>query len=211
MLSCLCTRFLCFFFKQKTAYEMRISDWSSDVCSSDLLAHFSARTADIPPQLTPKRSLIGQRQRGGKAGKQDQGPDQRIELALEVIEREHAAEQGYGSNEQKSCVLVRGTSFFSILGFHELVLRPRSYRGNAAWQGGRVSNPQPAVLETAALPVELPPCIYAAKPKRGADFRQSAPTSQRRLRPRSSLPRRRRRCGRLRGWRNARRLPSRSG
>src|SRR3546814_8115742 len=30
---------LCFFFfKQKTAYEMRISDWSSDVCSSDLMA-----------------------------------------------------------------------------------------------------------------------------------------------------------------------------
>src|SRR3546814_4683692 len=28
---------LIFFFKQKTAYEMRISDWSSDVCSSDLL------------------------------------------------------------------------------------------------------------------------------------------------------------------------------
>src|SRR3546814_4400171 len=32
--------YLCFFFffKQKTAYEMRISDWSSDVCSSDLTA-----------------------------------------------------------------------------------------------------------------------------------------------------------------------------
>src|SRR3546814_3080693 len=29
--------FYVFFFKQKTAYEMRISDWSSDVCSSDLL------------------------------------------------------------------------------------------------------------------------------------------------------------------------------
>src|SRR3546814_18637677 len=28
----------CFFFKQKTAYEMRISDWSSDVCSSDLVS-----------------------------------------------------------------------------------------------------------------------------------------------------------------------------
>src|SRR3546814_7003792 len=27
---------VCFFFKHKTAYEMRISDWSSDVCSSDL-------------------------------------------------------------------------------------------------------------------------------------------------------------------------------
>src|SRR3546814_16253065 len=32
----LCSVFV-FFFKQKTAYEMRISDWSSDVCSSDLL------------------------------------------------------------------------------------------------------------------------------------------------------------------------------
>src|SRR3546814_1504952 len=31
--------FVVFFFKQKTAYEMRISDWSSDVCSSDLLNH----------------------------------------------------------------------------------------------------------------------------------------------------------------------------
>src|SRR3546814_16585404 len=28
---------MCFCFKQKTAYEMRISDWSSDVCSSDLI------------------------------------------------------------------------------------------------------------------------------------------------------------------------------
>src|SRR3546814_2192045 len=33
--SILCVDFL-FFFKQKTAYEVRISDWSSDVCSSDL-------------------------------------------------------------------------------------------------------------------------------------------------------------------------------
>src|SRR3546814_4987591 len=32
----------CFFFKQKTAYEMRISDWSSDVCSSDLGALIAA-------------------------------------------------------------------------------------------------------------------------------------------------------------------------
>src|SRR3546814_9577795 len=34
-----------FFFKQKTAYEMRISDWSSDVCSSDLTGA-SAREAE---------------------------------------------------------------------------------------------------------------------------------------------------------------------
>src|SRR3546814_1568250 len=31
-----------FFFKQKTAYEMRISDWSSDVCSSDLIGEGDA-------------------------------------------------------------------------------------------------------------------------------------------------------------------------
>src|SRR3546814_10857928 len=32
----MCILYFFFFFKQKTAYEMRISDWSSDVCSSDL-------------------------------------------------------------------------------------------------------------------------------------------------------------------------------
>src|SRR3546814_1173733 len=37
-------RCLFFFFKQKTAYEMRISDWSSDVCSSDLIVQ--GRIAD---------------------------------------------------------------------------------------------------------------------------------------------------------------------
>src|SRR3546814_1589191 len=39
-----------FFFKQKTAYEMRISDWSSDVCSSDLLPAILEKTneAGIP-------------------------------------------------------------------------------------------------------------------------------------------------------------------
>src|SRR3546814_995958 len=36
-----------FFFKQKTAYEMRISDWSSDVCSSDLSAPDEAGLASF--------------------------------------------------------------------------------------------------------------------------------------------------------------------
>src|SRR3546814_5134970 len=34
--SAVCVVYCMFFFKQKTAYELRISDWSSDVCSSDL-------------------------------------------------------------------------------------------------------------------------------------------------------------------------------
>src|SRR3546814_3604242 len=36
-----------FFFKQKTAYEMRISDWSSDVCSSDLADGFAAQRGNV--------------------------------------------------------------------------------------------------------------------------------------------------------------------
>src|SRR3546814_9583845 len=45
-----------FFFKQKTAYEMRISDWSSDVCSSDLYRadraaqHLGAIGTDVQAQ-----------------------------------------------------------------------------------------------------------------------------------------------------------------
>src|SRR3546814_7635088 len=41
---------LFFFFKQKTAYELRISDWSSDVCSSNLLA----------PREAGYRAVLGQ-------------------------------------------------------------------------------------------------------------------------------------------------------
>src|SRR3546814_5541477 len=41
-----------FFFKQKTAYEMRISDWSSDVCSSDLLG-FGARDLGCAGRIAP--------------------------------------------------------------------------------------------------------------------------------------------------------------
>src|SRR3546814_6293916 len=40
-----------FFFKQKTAYEMRISDWSSDVCSSDLQLDYWARTSLVVPSI----------------------------------------------------------------------------------------------------------------------------------------------------------------
>src|SRR3546814_2343833 len=48
---CICLCMFVFFFKQKTAYEMRISDWSSDVCSSDLaptMAKVYIRISDSP-------------------------------------------------------------------------------------------------------------------------------------------------------------------
>src|SRR3546814_3473003 len=50
---CLCELF--FFFKQKTAYEMRISDWSSDVCSSDLVLGFSTIES---PNTTPADGTV---------------------------------------------------------------------------------------------------------------------------------------------------------
>ena len=37
-----------FFFKQKTAYEIRNCDWSSDVCSSDLDGHITCRVEVMP-------------------------------------------------------------------------------------------------------------------------------------------------------------------
>src|SRR3546814_6743721 len=46
-----------FFFKQKTAYEMRISDWSSDVCSSDLLG-IAPRHAPLITRLKPGKVVV---------------------------------------------------------------------------------------------------------------------------------------------------------
>src|SRR3546814_8583659 len=59
-----------FFFKQKTAYEMRISDWSSDVCPADLLharvgegvgLHFLARHAPVGIEVEQQRLARGLR------------------------------------------------------------------------------------------------------------------------------------------------------
>src|SRR3546814_6365816 len=51
---CISCGFYCcafFFFKQKTAYEMRISDWSSDVCFSDLDGHRPVRRAGCATRI----------------------------------------------------------------------------------------------------------------------------------------------------------------
>src|SRR3546814_7726810 len=51
-----------FFFQQKTAYEMRISDWSSDVCSSDLAALKMARQYFVEIGQPQRRHIIARRQ-----------------------------------------------------------------------------------------------------------------------------------------------------
>src|SRR3546814_7129812 len=47
---CVDCLYVVFFFKQKTAYEMRISDWSSDVCSSDLKSSSSKPCSRASPK-----------------------------------------------------------------------------------------------------------------------------------------------------------------
>src|SRR3546814_2126925 len=61
--------FYCFFFfKQKTAYEMRISDWSSDVCSSDLLALRPGFEKMIPQSHTYIKNYLENRDQLGGMG-----------------------------------------------------------------------------------------------------------------------------------------------
>src|SRR3546814_10902877 len=62
-----------FFFKQKTAYDMLISDWSSDVCSSDLSGRFmtvSWHDIHVPTQARRRRRIPvitrSEERRGGK-------------------------------------------------------------------------------------------------------------------------------------------------
>src|SRR3546814_7067140 len=52
---------LFFFFKQKTAYEMRISDWSSDVCSSDLQRMHAVARHRAEAGLVADHAAIGGR------------------------------------------------------------------------------------------------------------------------------------------------------
>src|SRR3546814_9659453 len=61
-----------FFFKQKTAYEMRISDWSSDVCSSDL----------VPTALHVSPEALS----GGAIGKVREGDMIRLDADAGVLE-----------------------------------------------------------------------------------------------------------------------------
>src|SRR3546814_10778721 len=67
-----------FFFKQKTAYEMRISDWSSDVCSSDLRAH--AEDAARREDRLDLETLDS-----GVAGVLEGGTDAALDLDLDAL------------------------------------------------------------------------------------------------------------------------------
>src|SRR3546814_6489317 len=78
---------LFFFFKQKTAYEMRISDWSSDVCSSDL---------PFLPGLQDEVGIGGERAREAARVPRVQGPAQivqEIEHRVPLLRRDDRSEE----------------------------------------------------------------------------------------------------------------------
>src|SRR3546814_467216 len=81
-----------FFFKQKTAYEMRISDWSSDVCSSDLPAD-QVDGEHLRPELAKlHRALLGDDDSDQKAHQPDDA--QRVDAHhLELVQHRIDAEQ----------------------------------------------------------------------------------------------------------------------
>src|SRR3546814_6182836 len=102
---------LFFFFKQKTAYEMRISDWSSDVCSSDL---DFARLGDRPDEPAPVHALREQAQALAIV------PEQLDQIAALAAEREQRAR-------------VR-TLLQHLLHQHRETIEPLAHVGGAAGQ-----------------------------------------------------------------------------
>src|SRR3546814_15959767 len=103
-----------FFFKQKTAYEMRISDWSSDVCSSDLAdqleearpvgapeADEDVIAAELPvPLRVPQQGEEHQHRHGG-AGHASTG--QLPARQTEVAEHERSEERRVGKECVSTC------------------------------------------------------------------------------------------------------------
>src|SRR3546814_2393984 len=74
-----------FFFKQKTAYEMRISDWSSDVCSSDLVAAaaraLGVKATIVMPFDAPALKIANTRAYGARIVHYDRLKDDREAIA----------------------------------------------------------------------------------------------------------------------------------
>src|SRR3546814_6589742 len=99
-----------FFFKQKTAYEMRISDWSSDVCSSDLPAIFGderraardhdAAQHDHRDNAPEQRAILVARR--DREGREDQRDDE------DIVDRQRLLDEEAGVILQARLAALRG-------------------------------------------------------------------------------------------------------
>src|SRR3546814_5450326 len=93
-----------FFFKQKTAYEMRISDWSSDVCSSDLSAELAIPRAHLGPELGDQRGFVGTREL--RDGPDAEGLQSAGDLRPHAPQIDRGAEIGRASCRERVCQYV---------------------------------------------------------------------------------------------------------
>src|SRR3546814_4372079 len=103
MFECLVVYCVFFFFKQKTAYEMRISDWSSDVCSSDLRA---PDVRCLPTTAQNARTEISRRLLSRDAGSLRHGLRDRIverDAADRAARRTRSEERRVGKECVSTC------------------------------------------------------------------------------------------------------------
>src|SRR3546814_4199756 len=101
-LDVLCVLYSCFFFffKQKTAYEMRISDWSSDVCSSDL-----RRLASSTSEVSMGRTCSSTSAAVSEAALLGGGPPE-LRTAMSTPPKASDAEIGRASCRERVCQYV---------------------------------------------------------------------------------------------------------
>src|SRR3546814_3717137 len=97
-----------FFCKQKTAYEMRISDWSADVCSSDLATRFEAgdlERAAVHAAARPGRHVDGAGQLGTEQGRVRvaNGDAPRLEVGLDAAAERRSEESRVGKEGGSTC------------------------------------------------------------------------------------------------------------
>src|SRR3546814_9638293 len=94
-----------FFFKQKTAYEMRISDWSSDVCSSDLQEEKSAlkiRPEEVQKKA-PAKTQISEQNKGPQKSVELQRAKTAVTSAVPAIPHPPAEQIGRASRRERVC------------------------------------------------------------------------------------------------------------
>src|SRR3546814_16263534 len=122
-----------FFFKQKTAYEVRISDWSSDVCSSDLsrsLASFGCIATGMMgrPTLSPLDTTLRSRIFMRPSGR---APDQMRDITMEP---------GFTIHAEGSCLVSFGdTRVLCTAPIEEKVEIGKGSGRERGWQYGEIS------------------------------------------------------------------------
>src|SRR3546814_20348791 len=128
---------LVFFFKQKTAYEMRISDWSSDVCSSDLRAAPTGQRDHPPVAVAGLKRGQGLEPLGG-GSKPVQTPVIAEQQALDALRLRvaHVADPAELRHTAKRCVAHNKRITPEATEDLVLVHSPRPGRAPDRWRGG---------------------------------------------------------------------------